>query len=441
MSTAHPPGTGHPMPDWRRSACALMLMSLPLLVYGPEGVAGLVGLAWLSFSILVWGQAVRLRPARQTLANIGAVGMAVFPLLVLVVILVFGGSFAHLDNPSRMLLLLPVAIVVAGLAPSPRNWFYANAVGGIFGGAMAIYQVQIAQASLATGLQSNPNKFSYISAVSALACLAATRLDKADRPPLLILAAGGGLSVAGLLLSGTRGAWLAFCCALGGWFVLNRSVGWRLRVGLLAAVTAGAIGFAYAEGQVIQQRWDKTSVELEEYFAGGWDESSIGERFELWRGALVMIQEHPVAGVGLGNYNDWLRKLVEQGRLDPQIADHGHAHNEFLMWWSTGGVVGFLGVAAALFGPLIYFTRQAARRPGSGPADAALRRHQSCSLAGSLIATQTVIFCLFDAFFYIQFASVYYALTMMTLIGLVQANSGESKPGQASVGSVGKASR
>ena len=416
------PGAHQPLSDWRRSACALMLMSLPLLVYGPEGGTGLVGLAWLAFSLLVWAQAVRQRPAAQTLANVGAVGMAIFPLLVLAVIVLVGGSLAHLDNPSRMLLALPVAIVVAGLEPSPRNWFYANALGGMLGGAMAIYQIHFTQASLATGLQSNPNKFSYLSAVSALACLAATRLAKSDRPPVLILAAGGGLSVAALLLSGTRGAWLAFSCALGGWFVLNRSVSWRLRVGLLAAVTAGAIGFAYAEGQVIQQRWAKTSVELEQYFAGGWEESSIGERFELWRGALVMIQEQPVTGVGLGNYNEWLRNLVEQGRLDRQVEDHGHAHNEFLMWWATAGIAGFLGVAAALLGPLIYFTRQAVRRAGPGPADARLRRHQSCSLAGSLIATQTVIFCLFDAFFYVQFASVYYALTMATLIGLVQAN-------------------
>ena len=33
----------------------------------------------------------------------------------------------------------------------------------------------------------------------------------------------------------------------------------------------------------------------------------------------------------------------------------------------------------------------------------------------------TLVFCLFDAFFYIQFATVYYALTAYILIGLVEA--------------------
>lgn len=413
--------------DWRTAGCALLLMALPILVYGPQGWTGAIGLIWLVFALAVWPQATKARPARQTLANIGLIGMVLFPLLVIVIVMTIGGKATNVDNPSRFFLLIPVAVAVAGLSPSPRYWFLANAIGGVIGGSLALYQVLIMHTGMATGLLDNPNKFAYLSAASALACLAAFRLKPADRPPSWLLAAGGVLAIAALLLSGTRGAWLAFACASGGWFVLNRTIGWRAGCAMLAVAIIVASAVATIEGSVIAQRWGLIGVELNAYFAGNWYYSSIGERFELWRGAAIMIAENPITGVGLNSYNEGLNLLIEQGRIDRQVALHGHAHNEFLMWWSTGGILGLLGVTAALFGPLIYFVRHAARASRQAVALGSsvsrdLSRYQASAVAGSLITIQTLVFCLFDAFLFIQFATVCYVLTVFTLMGLVEAS-------------------
>lgn len=414
-------------PDLPRMVCAVLLMALPLMVSFTQKLTGWVGIAWLVFSILMWRRANAQRPWQQSLANIGTLGMVLFPLLVLFIILAFGGAGANLDNPSRFILLLPVVVVVAGLAPSPKYWFVAQAIGGAVGGVVAIHSVSVGEVSLATGMLDNPNKFAYVTACAALACLAGFRLHASERPPVWLLAGGGLLAVAGLMLSGTRGAWIAFAAALGGWFVLSRSIRWRTRLAMLALVVAGAAGFALFEGKVVQQRWEKTTVELERYFAGDWEESSIGERFELWRGALIMIGEQPLTGIGLNNYNPQLRKLVAQGRLDPQIAHHGHAHNELLMWWATGGIAGAVGVMAALLGPLIYFIRRAAQAStaGAGPGmhePVRIRRFQASAIAGSLLVTLTLVFSLFDPIFYVQFATLCYVLAVVSLMGLTEAS-------------------
>ncbi len=414
--------------DWPRSVCALMLMVLPLMVYATQKWTGLVGVAWLIFSMFVWRRATARRPAGQTLGNIGAIGLALFPILVMVIIFTLDGKGANLDNPSRFLLLLPVAVVIAGLGPSPRYWFVAHAIGGFAGGCFALYPFLAGDSALATGMLDNPNKFAYVTASSALACLAAFELHKSERPPAWLLASGGMMATVGLLLSGTRGAWLAFAAALGGWFLLSQSIRWRTRLGVLAVVVFGAIIFATLEGKVVQQRWEKTTVELQRYFAGDWEESSIGERFELWRGAIIMIKQEPLTGIGLNNYNPGLRQLVSQGILDPQIAHHGHAHNELLMWWATGGILGLIGVTAALLGPLIYFVRrvsQASRvaaASGENASSPTNRRYRACAVAGSLLTTLTFIFSLFDPIFYVQFATICYALAVVTLMGLTEAS-------------------
>ena len=415
--------------DWRRSGLALVLFAPPLCIYGLQSWAGVVAGSCLLFCLIVTAQLAwrgQLHGGLAALRNSAVLGMLGFPVAVIVIIVLFGGEIDDLDTPSRFLLLVPVALVIARLRPAPGPWFLANAAGGALGGLLALNQVVVQGLPLASGLLDNPNKFAYLTTVSAVVCLAAMRLDQSDRPPLYLLWPGFALGVTALLLSSTRGAWLAFCMALGGWFVLSRSVRLRTRLLLLAVVVGGAVLLASLEGQVIAQRWTKIGTELSQYLDGNWQESSIGERFELWRGAAIMIGENPLAGVGLGEYNKHLQQLVAQGRLNPQIADHGHAHNEPLMWWAVGGLPGLIGMLGLLFGPLFYFVRHAARasrlggRNGS-PAAPALRRYQAGAIAGSLVATVTLVFCLFDAFFYIQFATVYYALTAYILIGLVEA--------------------
>ncbi len=408
-----------------RSAASWLLMPMPLFVMYSEWSVGPFGLLLAVFGLAAMPWLRGGHPLTSSLRNRAVLGFVMFPLLVVSVLLLEGGNWATADNPSRFLIALPVIVMVAGLVPSPAPFYHAQVAGGWYVGLFGMYQVLVQNIIPASGY-SNPNKFGYVAAIYALLCIAAIRLDRRCRPAWWLLASGCVMALSAMLLSGTRGTWIAFSVAMLAWFLVSRTIRWRTRGAVVAAAGLGAIVFALIEGTVVQQRWLRAGSEISEYLGGHWADSSIGERFELWRGALIMIGDHPITGVGLGNYSKALRELVAQGRLDAQIAHHGHAHNEYLNWFATGGIPAFVGVCAVMLLPLAYFVRHA-RKAGkehvaASPDDSKSGLYRASALAGCLVTLATSIFCLFDAFFYIHFSTVYYAFTVAILIGFVEGS-------------------
>lgn len=70
--------------------------------------------------------------------------------------------------------------------------------------------------------------------------------------------------------------------------------------------------------------------------------SSIGGRLELFRGALQMIRDHPIFGLGLGGYTFQFRGLT------PEI----YPHDVWLTFWVEVGLLGMIAFAVILFGLL-----------------------------------------------------------------------------------------
>lgn len=76
-------------------------------------------------------------------------------------------------------------------------------------------------------------------------------------------------------------------------------------------------------------------------------------RIKLWKTALMMIKEHPILGVGNGNFVTQYDTYIVKYRLDYNSYTHYPTHNSYLKVQSELGIVGivsFLGVlATALF--------------------------------------------------------------------------------------------
>lgn len=85
---------------------------------------------------------------------------------------------------------------------------------------------------------------------------------------------------------------------------------------------------------------DVTSLEA----AGPGGAPSLGIRLDLWRNTLAMVRDHPVAGVGIGNFRiefpPYSNRVVQVewfgAKLQPK-----HAHNDFLQILAELGIVGF----------------------------------------------------------------------------------------------------
>jgi len=140
-----------------------------------------------------------------------------------------------------------------------------------------------------------------------------------------------------LLLTKSRTAWIGLIVGVLCW------AGWRLRQGvsvkrswLIAALAA----IALLAGFVAVAAW-----------SGGLDAAVVSEapksfayRLQFWNGSWQVVREHPIVGVGPGNFRQhYLKhKLPESSE---EIVD---PHNLVLDLWANGGLLALLGFAGLL---------------------------------------------------------------------------------------------
>ncbi|WP_245526686.1 O-antigen ligase family protein [Acetohalobium arabaticum] len=138
-----------------------------------------------------------------------------------------------------------------------------------------------------------------------------------------------------LIYNKTRGAWLGFAGAT----FLTFWVKSKKWIPIFLVIILVVVSFA---PQQIQNRI-KSIVDLED------NKSNLG-RLALWKGSLLMFEDHPVNGIGLGNFTDVYKKDYKQ----PNTASMAHAHNNFLNFLAETGIVGLAGFIYLLYSILKY---------------------------------------------------------------------------------------
>ncbi|MCP4275804.1 MAG: O-antigen ligase family protein, partial [Gammaproteobacteria bacterium] len=169
---------------------------------------------------------------------------------------------------------------------------------------------------------------------------------------------GFGLACFACLLSGARGAWLAVLSGLvlliifnpKAWTVRKRAVSTLCSVVLIAAT--------YYALPIVHKRVDIGISQFNAYFSeGAVKQSSAGLRLEVWRAAMISIEDSPWLGIGAGSFNDRITDLVDRGKVDPAIAGLGHVHNEYLIAALHRGIPGLIALLFLLLVPLYAFIK------------------------------------------------------------------------------------
>jgi hypothetical protein len=205
------------------------------------------------------------------------------------------------------------------------------------------------------------------------------------------------LVAAGVLATGTRGAWLASATlvaiilagALARALLRRREDGTRAWRPALIALTILAIAVAAAwltVGPAIQRRFDRGVTEVRAAIHDRDFTSDTGARILMAWWAMEAVADHPLRGTGAGGYAAWVRAhLVEQG-IDPASRHiHAHAHNAALHTAATLGLVGL-----AIAGSLVFIVLRAEWRrlpdtlAGLRPASDAA---PACALLGLLLVS------------------------------------------------------
>lgn len=139
----------------------------------------------------------------------------------------------------------------------------------------------------------------------------------------------------GLLLTLSRGAWIALALALAAWPLGNPSWSWRRRLGVLGLVLAAA---AIAATTV-----HRLSPRARERLAALVRDSGERSRPLVWQGAWKLFCAAPVLGTGAGSFN----VLFERHRPERFGDEPQWAHNEYLNTLSDYGLAGAALLAGA----------------------------------------------------------------------------------------------
>lgn len=147
-----------------------------------------------------------------------------------------------------------------------------------------------------------------------------------------------------IILAGARTAtatsWLTACILSVFLIFQNRS--WIKGSLILIICMVLAASFQYATMQVGKERAAQITGLFKEQPAKF---NSANVRIYLWKYAGEVIQEHPVWGVGTGDFKDELIKKYKENNFDEGIKKNYNPHNQYL---HTTVMLGFIGLVVLL---------------------------------------------------------------------------------------------
>ena len=340
------------------SMAAFLLMAIALVV--PSGYS-LGAVMLLLGSVVLLGKRGQLTLRRADLAI-----MAVFAAYALVVIAEAwwdGQGSRGMDRPARFLLAIPALLLVLAFPPRAGAIWAGLATGGILAGGWAGWQKLIEGVERASGY-TYVIQFGNISMLSAILCAAGlgwALVQPRARLWVALLALGIAGGVLGSLFSGTRGGWVGIPVVL---WVLYRGYGrdlpgkWK-SLALVAVLVVGTMAYAIPQTGV-QSRVGQAVNDIQRYVNQENRTSSVGARFEMWKGAAHLIAEKPLLGWGENGYQLGMQQMADDDVIHPFITTFDHAHNEFIDATAKRGLLGLAVLLALYLVPMRLFARQLA---------------------------------------------------------------------------------
>lgn len=346
---------------------------------------------------------LRLRPTRWVLA------LVVWAALSVPGALWAGGAFqAFIDFAKIALMSVILAAAVRGVRDVERLAFvYLLSVAFYACVVLARFQIGVGEGADAWRLGSlyyyDANEFATLAVISLP--LGVYFLAR-RRPWWRRLASLGAVVVlgVGIIWAGSRGGFLALLAASG--FLLLRYTAIHVRWRLL---TAAVLAFAFA-ATASDKYWDemKTIIQPKDDYNFTAQEG----RVQVWRRGVGYMLEHPVLGVGVGNFvtaEGTNRTLLADARAGRGVK-WSEAHNTFIQVGAEVGLPGlalFVSMLAAAFRALRTVRRYGREGQQTGPPPAALAQALTASLIGFLVGG--------------FFLSLAWKDLLLVLVGLVSA--------------------
>lgn len=252
-------------------------------------------------------------------------------------------GWSRLGRYLKLLFLIPFYFLLTRIIKANVSVFlvYGSAVACVIGFEIALYDIHILEIERAQG-EHHPIFFGLSMATFSLFILGYLVDNKTgSSQEKYFLVAAILFGVCACLMSGTRGAWLAYPVVLFIWLVKSRSKYVLVTMVVLLAIIVSAkliIPDSYPFKRVNQAVKDVKRVIKNPKSC-----SSLGARINMWRNSIVMASsESWLIGAGLGDFRIESEKLIKQGKskADCEIIYKHTAHSDYFHTLAESGLLG-----------------------------------------------------------------------------------------------------
>jgi O-antigen ligase len=259
----------------------------------------------------------------------------------------------------------------------------------------------------------NPIPYASIAGLLALLSIHVSLATKSTKTKLLF-GVFSILPVISLVLTESRGVWLAFACALLVLF-LNK-FRFTFRGVALLLILLSSVVFMLS-GSFVEQRIEQTRYEFEQIQKGNMN-TSIGLRIQMWQAAVKLADGNWLLGLGNEHFEK-LELLYKQRKITKTLYDYHppHYHNQFIDSVVKSGLIGLAFLLLLLMLPLY------------------LVRHTNKNTKNIVISVVAlyVVMGLTDAPFYNGQTFILYVLTMLVLLNSASQPSAQLTDGSQDI--------
>lgn len=272
-------------------------------------------------------------------------------------IIVNKDGIRELDNPSRILLFIPLLILFDYFPIKNKIILYAIPFGGLVTGCVALFQkfvlgyeypfpetMRIQMGDIAVSLAT----FSIVISIYFI-------IKKEYKSALFGIIAST-LAMSTSALSGARGGWIGlpiiFFVIL---FLYRQHITKSSILSLIAILGIGVSTLISVPKFGIEKRYEAAKSDIIRYLEKDNKNTSLGARFDMWNNALTSIKEAPILGHGSIGYDQFREKQVKSKQMAKTTLRFKSLHNQYLESWAKRGFIGFIGLMLVILTPLFFF--------------------------------------------------------------------------------------
>ena len=316
------------------------------------------------------------------------------------------GDFGYLDPTSRLLLAIPVYLFIRRVGININAILIGSFLGALVVAGFSWYQYEYLNMSMSLGITSNHIFFGQTALILAFFSFCGFFVYK-RKVHILLALIGALLALYALINSGSRGGWIAIPAIF--IFLFGANV-WNVsKKNIIATVTIFvliSIGAYTVDNSPVKVRINAGISDINLYVAKDHVTSSVGSRFEMWKGALLIAKDSYFLGVGEVGYSSARQQLIDDNRVHKKIL-HFDPHNMYLNTLAKQGVFGLIALLLILLIPLRKFYKDAITNSAS----------KNTSIMGAILVIAYLDFMLTTSTFIYQYMVVFFIFILVALLG------------------------